>query len=58
MTVLESVCGGYLFEHDERAYGQGSEQSSDQQHGDAHRDAGVEPCQSCYPATATQENTC
>lgn len=41
----------YLFEHDERADGEGGEERGDQQHDDAHGDAGVQPGQRRDPAT-------
>lgn len=41
----------YLFEHDEGAHGQSGEEGCDQQHDDAHRDAGVETDEGQDPAT-------
>lgn len=40
----------YLFEHNQGAHGQSGEQGCDQQHDDAHWDAGVETDESQNPA--------
>lgn len=40
----------YLFEHNQGAHGQSGEQGCDQQHDDAHWDAGVEADESQNPA--------
>lgn len=50
-TRWASLAPTYLFEHDEGAHGQSGEQGCDQQHDDAHRDAGVEADESQDPAT-------
>lgn len=46
----------YLFKHNERAHRQSGEESSDQQHDDAHWDTGVQTSQGCDPATGETDD--
>lgn len=50
-TCWASLALTYLFEHDEGAHRQSGEQGRDQQHDDAHWDAGVETNEGQDPAT-------